>query len=295
MKIRFAVSPPLPGGDLDRFGRTVDELERLGFDSVWLPDITLGTLVDPLVGLAFAAGRTSRLKLGADVVPVGRNPLGLAKDLAQLDRLSGGRLLLSFVSGVDQPGEREVLGIGGANRGLILEEMTPLLRAWWAGETVDHRSERWHLPQVASPARPVQDPLEVWFGGFGPKALVRAGRFSDGWLGSAMPPAEAGAARQRIQQAADEAGRMIDPEHFGLSIPYAEEAVDAATIERLRARRPDVDVSELVPLGPRGLRELIRRLVDEGLSKFVVRPTAADGATSAGLGRLAEVLLPLQT
>ncbi|MBO0731009.1 MAG: LLM class flavin-dependent oxidoreductase [Acidimicrobiaceae bacterium] len=295
MKIRFAVTPPLYGLELDDFGRAVEDLERLGFDTVWLPDITLGAQLDPIVGLAFAAGRTTRLKLGADLVPIGRNPLGLAKDLAQLDRLSGGRLLLSFVSGIDQPGEREVLGIGAANRGRILEEITPLLRAWWSGETVNYHSERWHLPGVASPARPVQDPLEVWFGGHGPKALVRAGHFSDGWLGSTMGPAEAGAARQRILDAARDAGRAIDPEHFGLSVPYAVDAPDPATVERLRARRPDVDVADVVPVGPNGLRDLVHRLVDEGLSKFVVRPTFPGGATTAGLGRLADAVLPLQT
>jgi probable F420-dependent oxidoreductase len=295
MKIRFAVTPPLYGMDLDGFGRVVDDLERLGFDTVWLPDITLGAQLDPIVGLAFAAGRTTRLKLGADLVPVGRNPLGLAKELAQLDRLSSGRLLLSFVSGIDQPGEREVLGIGAANRGRILEEITPLLRAWWAGETVDYHSERWHLPGVASPARPVQDPLEVWFGGHGPKALVRAGRFSDGWLGSTMGTDEAGAARERIQAAARDAGRAIDPEHFGLSLPYAEDTPDPTTVQRLRARRPDVDVADVIPVGPARLRDLVHRLGDEGLSKFVVRPTSRDGATTAGLGRLAEALLPLQT
>src|SRR5436190_22301313 len=140
MKVRFAVSPTMELWDHAVLPDFVDTLERLGFDTMWLSDIPMGAQVDPLVGLAFAAGRTTRLKLGANLVPLGRNPMLLAKELAQLDRLSNGRLLLSLVPGLDQPGERETLGIGRANRGRYLDEVMPLLRRWWAGETVEYHS-----------------------------------------------------------------------------------------------------------------------------------------------------------
>jgi alkanesulfonate monooxygenase SsuD/methylene tetrahydromethanopterin reductase-like flavin-dependent oxidoreductase (luciferase family) len=140
MKIRFAVSAGVGAGDLDRFGADVTEIEALGFDTVWLSDVPLGATIDPIVGLAYAAAVTSTLKLGANIVPIGRNPLTLAKSLAQIDRLSQGRLLLSFVVGLDQPGERQALG-AHSNRGRVLEEVTPLLRTWWAGEPVSHGQE----------------------------------------------------------------------------------------------------------------------------------------------------------
>ena len=160
---------------------------------MWLSDIPLGATLDPVVGLSFATAATSSLKLGANVVPLGRNPLTLAKSLAQIDQMSGGRLLLSFVVGLDQPGERQALGVGArANRGRLIEEIMPLLRAWWAGESVTYESERYHFSTC--PRRTFQQqPLEVWFGGSGPPALERTGRLADGWLGSAMSPAEAGA------------------------------------------------------------------------------------------------------
>src|SRR5215210_2571488 len=216
MKVRFAVSPPTELWDTG-LGDIVDALELLGFDTIWLSDVPMGAQVDPLVGLAFAAGRTTRLKLGANLVPIGRNPMLVAKQLAQLDRLSRGRVLLSLVPGLDQPGERQALGIGDAHRGRLIDEIIPLLRAWWSGAMVDHHSERYSFTGIAVRPTPQQHPLEIWLGGVGPAALRRAGRLSDGWLGAGITPAEAGVAVAQIVAAATEAGRSIDPEHFGLS------------------------------------------------------------------------------
>lgn len=299
MKIRFAIAPSRAAGDLTRFGEVVQDLEGLGFDTVWLSDIPLGGALDPILGLAYAAARTSRLKLGANVVPFGQSPFTLAKLLAQLDQLSSGRLLLNFVVGLDQPGERQALGVAAPNRGRLLEEVVTLIRAWWAGETVEGRLESYTFPGVEAASRPHQDPLEIWFGGRGPAAVARAGRLADGWLGSRLSPAEAAVVRQQIQDAASEAGREIDPEHFGLSIPFAWGAEQvpaaAAQVTRGRGERTDIALSELVPVGGDHLRQLVERHVDAGLTKFVVRPLGPDGDGRESLARLAEVLLPLQS
>ncbi len=297
MKVRFAVSSGLSRGDLEGFAVDVIEIEAIGFDTVWLSDVPLGGTIDPIVGLAYAAGITNRLKLGANIVPIGRNPLTLAKSLAQVDRLSQGRLLLTFVVGLDQPGERAALGAIGVNRGRMLEEMTPMLRSWWAGEPVSDGDELGHyrFGGVASPIDSLQQPLEVWFGGSGPAALDRAGRLADGWLGSAMSAEEARAARQRIEEAGRRAGRTIDPEHFGLSIPYAAEAPDPRTVELLRRRRPDAELTDLLPVGPQQLRHLVGTYIDAGLSKFVVRPVDGHEDRCRTLSQLADLLLPLQT
>jgi probable F420-dependent oxidoreductase len=296
MKIRFAVSSGIYESNLEAFGAEVRRIEALGFDGVWLSDIPLGVTLDPVVGLSFASAATSSLKLGANVVPLGRNPLTLAKSLAQIDQISGGRLLLSFVVGLDQPGERQALGVGArANRGRWIEEIMPLLRAWWAGESVTYESERHHFNNVPSPQRSRQQPLEVWFGGSGPLALDRTGRLADGWLGSAMSPAESGAARERIEKAAAEAGRLIDPEHFGLSVPYAPTEPDQRSIELLRSRRPDANLADMLPVGPGQLRALLNGYIDAGLSKFVVRTVGPDHDRNAALTELADILLPMQT
>jgi probable F420-dependent oxidoreductase len=295
MKIRFAVGPhagSLTGAELAAFA---ESLEAAGFDGLWLSDLPVAPVLDPLLGLALAAGRTSRLHLGANLVPLGRNPFLLAKELAQLDQISGGRLLLSFVTGLAQPGERQALGLDGAGRGDVLEEVLGLLRSWWAGEAVDHRSERWTFDQLAAPARPVQDPLEVWLGGRGPQALDRVGRIADGWLGAQLTPAEAGVARGDIQAAARRAGREVDPEHFGMSIPYARVAPDAELLAPLAARRPDADPLGFVPVGRARLRDFIEGYVEAGLSKFVVRPLAPVAAWSTEAAWLADAILDLQT
>src|SRR5580704_15837961 len=87
-----------PNGEVGKaFAAMVDGLETYGFDSLWLSERISGAAPDPVVGLAVAAGRTSRLKLGMSVLVLpGRNPVLLAKELATLDVLSAGRLLPAF-------------------------------------------------------------------------------------------------------------------------------------------------------------------------------------------------------
>ena len=295
MKIRFAVGPhagSVTGAGLTGFA---ESLEAAGFDGLWLSDLPVAPVLDPLLGLALAAGRTRRLHLGANVVPLGRNPFLLAKELAQLDQISGGRLLLSFVTGLGQPGERQALGLDGARRGEVLEEVLGLVRSWWAGEAVEHRSERWTFHRLEPAARPRQDPLEVWLGGRGPRALERVGRIADGWLGAQLTPVEADSARRAIQAAAGRAGREVDPEHFGMSIPYARVTPDSDLLRPLAARRPDLDPRAFVPVGRTGLRDFIEGYVTAGLSKFVVRPLAPVASWAQEAEWLAEAILDLQT
>jgi probable F420-dependent oxidoreductase len=280
VKVRFAVAPQtgsLSAADLIAFA---EALEASAFDGVWLSDVPLAPVLDPLIGLALIAGRTSRLRVGANLVPLGRNPFLLAKGLAQLDQLSGGRLLLSFVPGLGQAREREVLGWRGSSRGDVLEETLGLVRTWWA---------------EGGATRPVQDPLEVWLGGRGPKALDRIGRIADGWLGAMLTPEEAKAARENIQAAAARAGREIDPEHFGLSIAYCRTTPEPAILRGLAARRGDIDPLALLPVGARQLRLLIERLVGVGLSKFVVRPAETVASWPDEANWLAGAILDLQT
>lgn len=291
MKVRFAVSLGLGPPEPDRFGRAVEHAEKLGFDTVWMSDVPSVAATDPSVGVAFAAARSTRLHLGINFIPFGTTAYLAAHRLAQLDRLSGGRLLVTLVPGLDLPGEREALGTAGRHRGKMMDDLIPRLRAWWAGESVDG---------LELPVRPVQEPLELWLGGSGPEAVARAGRLADGWLGSLVSPRRAGEIRDAIQAEAAAAGRVVDPEHFGLSVGYARDPADiekAARLRPIRPRRPEnaADVSELLPVGARALRGLIGQLVDQGLSKFVVRPVAPSGDWERELEWLAETVLDLQT
>ena len=88
----------------DRFGHVVDDLERLGFDSLWVSERIGGEAPDPLVAMSYAAGRTQHLKFGMSVMVLpGRNPIVLAKSLATLATMSGGRLLPAFGLGQVHP------------------------------------------------------------------------------------------------------------------------------------------------------------------------------------------------
>ncbi len=143
--------------------------------------------------------------------------------------------------------------------------------------------------------RPLQDPLEVWLGGRGPKALDRVGRIADGWLGAQVTPAEAQTARERIQASAARAGRELDPEHFGLSIAYSRTQPEPALVAALASRRPDIDPLTIVPVGVKGLRDAIHGYVEAGLSKFVIRPGGPVESWAQEAEWLAGAILDLQT
>ena len=265
----------------------VTEAEALGFDTLWFSDLPVLPSIDPILAVAMAAAWTSRIKLGVNLVPFGYEPFVFARQVAQLDRLSGGRLLLTIVPGLDQPGERAALGIEKSHRGQLLDELVPKLRLLWAGGALGEAS-----PALAT--LPVQDPLEIWLGGSGPEAVVRAGQLSDGWLGSLMTPPRAAEIKARIEDEAAAAGRSIDPEHFGLSIGYARDRGDLERTMPIR-RRPPVDLAEVVPIGREALRGLVGELVDAGLSKFVVRRIAPVDSWDEELAWLSEAVLDLQT
>jgi probable F420-dependent oxidoreductase len=288
MKIRFAVSVAIGPPDPDGLESVVTRAESLGFDTLWFSDVPSLPSSDALLSVSYAAALTEKVKLGVNLIPFGHEPFAFARLVAQLDRFCGGRLLLTLVPGLDLPGERAGLGIGGQHRGHLMDALIPDLRSWWAGEEVAGLT-------LAVP--PVQDPLEIWLGGSGPSAVQRAGRLADGWLGSLVSPDRAGAIRAAIVDEADSAGRSIDPEHFGLSIGYARTTEDVARAVRIpRKRRPeDGDLTELLPVGSDALRNLLGQLVERGLSKFVVRPVAPVESWSDELTWLADTLLDLQT
>jgi probable F420-dependent oxidoreductase len=298
MKIRigYGLGTQTMGGGPQQFAHLVDELERLAFDSLWLSERLTGVAPDPLVGLAFAAGRTGRLKLGTSVLVLpGRNPLLLAKELATLDVLSGGRLLPAFGLGVADPAEQQAFGVGRAERAAWFDEALAVVRQAWRGEPLEHDGERFHYHGLVVRPRPLQSPPDVWLGGIAPSELRRVGRLADGWLPSFVTPADAAAGRAVIEQAAADAGRVIDPEHFGALIPYTRGGMPERFLAALAARRPGVDPMTLVAQGLDRLRALLEEFVDHGFSKFVLVPLGEPEDWTAELGELARHVLPLQT
>ncbi|MGP0110126.1 MAG: LLM class flavin-dependent oxidoreductase [Acidimicrobiales bacterium] len=296
MKVRVGVGMGATAlGDGAGFSRLVDDIDGLGFDSIWLPEVLTAPTLDPLAALAFAAARNSHLKLGTTVVLPGRNLVRAAKQLSTLDLLSGGRLLITFVPGIPRQPESGAVGVAGPDKGRMMDETLPVLRRLWAGERVTHHGAFADFEEVAVAPRPIQRPLEFWTGGMVPAALRRCGRFADGWLPSSCTPEEVAAARLVIDEAAEQAGRVISPEHFGVSLAYARRPLEPKMIRALAAARKGVDPEQLVPVGLDRLRSLIERFLEVGFSKFVVRPLESPGSWRAELEALASAVLDLQT
>lgn len=293
MKVRIGIGTGGAAATPGALAEVVRAIDELGFDSLWLSEVLTAPALDPLVGLAWAAGSHPRVKLGTTFLLPGRNLVRLAKALASLDVLSDGRLLLTAVPGLTYPPERDAIGVEPRQRGALIDEALPLLRRLWAGETVSHDGLAGRFHDVRVTPRPVQQPLEVWLGGTAPAALERSGRLADGWLPSLCTPEEAAEGRRVIEDAAARAGRTISPEHFGLSIGYARAPIDPATASVMAARRPRS--VELTPVGLPAVRALIERFLAVGFSKFVLRPIQPPASWRHELEALATAVIDLQT
>ena len=174
------------------------ESERLGYDSIWVTD---HILFQPIVGepyhrifeslttLAYLASITKHVKLGiSSLILSMRNPIIAAKQLATIDVLSEGRLIVAVAAGWNEK-EFSELGSNFRNRGHRLDESIQLLRALWEGKP-DFRAD--HIPQHFQNAslepRPVQKKLTVLIGGNSPAAMKRAVRLGDGWHPTGYDP-----------------------------------------------------------------------------------------------------------
>ncbi len=294
MKVRIGIGAGASTGP-EELGVLADDLEELGFDSIWLPEILTGATVDPLVGLAWLGGRNPGLKLGTTMLLPGRNLLRLAKAVASLDALSAGRFLVTMVPGIAQGAEREAVGPPPGQRGALMDEAMPVLRRLWAGERVTHRGALGDLEDVALSPLPVQDPFEVWSGGQTRAALLRCGRLFDGWLPAFCTPKEAAEGRQVVDEAAEEAGRSISPEHFGVSVLYRRSDPSGPAADLLRSRLRGRELDEIVPAGLPALGALLEDFVALGFSKFVVRPLESPGRWRGELEELAVAVGDLQS
>ncbi len=283
------------------FGAAVSLLETAGVDSLWLPETVYGAAVDPFTGMAFALAKTTRLKAGSGIsVLPGRHPVLVAKELVSLAGLAPGRVLPVFGLQPANPAERALFPVPPGQRAAVFDEALTLLRLTLTTEVVSFHGSFFDVDEVSIGPLP-DKPLDIWLGGSAPAGLRRVGRLADGWLGSLLTPAEAGSAVGAIKAAADEAGREVDPDHFGTSLAIAFGGIPDALAASIRRRRPDTDPAALVADGWAGARELISSFADAGLSKFVVRsaappappsPVESFGDFVAGFAR---ELMPLQT
>ena len=273
MKIRVGYGlgnlRPLEG---DRLGALAEAIEHHGFDSLWLSERISGPAPDPVLGLTFAAARTSKIKLGTSVqVLPGRSPARVAKAWATLDALSGGRALPAFGLGIVHPVEQQAFGVERKERAAIFDEALPLIRRLWTEDAVDHDGTYFHYDGMTVLPKP-HKPLDVWLGGKAPGELRRVGKLADGWLASFSTPEDCKAGRESIEAATAAAGRSIDDDHYGAMVFYTHDEIPERIMEMLSARNPGADPAELVAHGWPAVRELCERYVAVGFTKLVLVP-----------------------
>jgi probable F420-dependent oxidoreductase len=292
VKVRIGIS--LGAGEPADFAAAVDLLEASGVDSLWLPETVYTPAVEPFTGIAFALARTTRLKAGSGIsVLPGRHPVLVAKQLATLTGLAPGRVLPVFGLQPAAPAERDLFPVPAGQRAAVFDEALTLLRLLLTSPSVTFSGSFFSVDGASVGPLPGK-PLDIWLGGTAPAGLRRVGRLADGWLGSLLTADEAGAAVRVINEAADAAGREVEPDHFGLSIPVAFGPVPAALAASIARRRPGTAPADLVADGWAGARRMIAAYVEAGLSKFVVRAAGGEPPLTEFVAGFSAELMPLQ-
>jgi alkanesulfonate monooxygenase SsuD/methylene tetrahydromethanopterin reductase-like flavin-dependent oxidoreductase (luciferase family) len=225
----------------------------------------------------------------------------LAKQLATLDFLCRGRLLLVVGLGGDDTRDFEAAGIRKEERGKRADEAIALMKKLWTEEQVSHQGKFYSVEQLTLLPRPYQKAgIPLWVGGRSEAALRRAARLADGWLSSSTTPAEVAAGIQTIHKIAGGIGRRIPEDHYGVLIPYriapgTGEAL-AAAASSLR-RRSDIAVEEYTAMGTAAaVRRRIQAYIEAGATKFVMRPCGPREALRGQVEILAKEVIPaLQT
>jgi len=158
--------------------------EAAGVDSVWVIDRVVFDCFEPLTTLAAVAAATQRVRLGTSVLLGAlRPPTLLAKTLATLDQLSGGRLIVGLGAGT-RADDFEAVEVPHAGRGRRLDELIDVLKLAWSGEPVRYSGRVYSLDVRPIGPRPVQQPHPpLWIGGRADAVLRRTARVADGYIG----------------------------------------------------------------------------------------------------------------
>jgi probable F420-dependent oxidoreductase len=276
--------------------RIARRAEELGYHSLWTFQRLLSpvdgawgemyrSVQDPIVTLAFLAGHTQRVRLGIAVVNLPFvSPVVLAKQLATLDIVTGGRLDTGLGLGW-APEEFEATGADMRARGRRADEFIAVLRALWRDEVVEHAGEFYRVSRMRMEPKPVQRPHPpILLGGSALPSLRRAGRLADGWISrSRADLAAIGDSIAAIRSAAEEAGR--DPAALRLVCRGSVKVRPAGNPERVPLTGSLDEIrADLDELASKGFTELF---VDLNFDPEIGSP---DANADASLRRADEVL-----
>ncbi|MGH7824900.1 MAG: LLM class flavin-dependent oxidoreductase [Candidatus Binatia bacterium] len=282
----------------------VDQCERWDIDSVWVSDriAALRPTLDPIVFMAYMASHMRNMKFGTSalVLPT-RNPVVLAKQLATLDFLCQGRLLVVVGLGGDDSRDFEATGVRKEERGKRADEAIVLMKRLWSEENVTFEGQFYSAKELTLLPRPYQeDGPPLWVGGRSKAAFRRAGRLANGWLVSSVTPGEVAAGIEAIRAHAAEAGREIPEDHYGVLVPFcfAKDSAEALWIAGPSIRRrQDISLSDYSALGtPQEVRNKLQEYIHVGATKFVMRPYGPKETHEHQVRVLAKEVIPaLQT
>jgi probable F420-dependent oxidoreductase len=261
--------------------------ERLGFESLWtvehvvvpagyrseypyarsgrMPGPEEVPIPDPLVWLAWVAARTSRIRLctGILILPQ-RTPVILAKEVATLDVLSGGRVTLGVGVGWLRE-EFEILGVPFAERAARTDEAIQALRALWTQDEAEFHGRHIDFAGAKSHPRPAQaGGVPIVVGGHSPPAARRAGRLGDGFFPARGDLETLKSLLAEMRRAAEEAGR--DPSAIEVTCGGARTPDQVRIYEDLGVRRVVIDPPAFEPTG---LREGLERFAEDVMGKLV--------------------------
>jgi alkanesulfonate monooxygenase SsuD/methylene tetrahydromethanopterin reductase-like flavin-dependent oxidoreductase (luciferase family) len=202
-----------PAEELAGMVGMAQQLEQVGYDSIWVGDSLLGRpRPEPLTVLAAIAARTTRIGLGtAALLPAMRHPLQLAQQAATLDLLSKGRLTLGVGTGFPNDQTRlelDALEIPFGERIERCHETVNWCRQFWQGEALPFSAKHWELSLYESSPLPHQiGGPAFWLGGATENTCRTVGRYYDGWMPTSPSPEAYGNGWQIVQEMAESSGR----------------------------------------------------------------------------------------
>src|SRR5271155_1039438 len=212
-------------------GHLATTAERCGFESLWtvehvaipvrhlpyagtkdgqMPGGDQVPIPDPLIPLAYVAAITKTIKLATGILILPqRHPIYTAKEVATLDVLSGGRVILGIGSGWMKE-EFESLGIDFHSRGAMTDEAIRAMRALWSEGPSSFAGKHFRFGPLHSYPKPVKKNVPIHIGGHSPAAARRAGRYGDGFFPTVVNPEKLKEIFGMMRDAAKEAGRNLD-------------------------------------------------------------------------------------
>jgi probable F420-dependent oxidoreductase len=276
MKIGIALGTVRP----DRWGEVTEEADRLGYESVWLPEhlvIPVDTAGSPYAGaehppvppdvqvhdafafLCYLAGRTRQIRFSTHVFNIGlRHPFVTARAVTTLDVVSGGRAMFG-VGASWLEAEWAAMGLDFTSRGRRVDEAIALCQQLWSERVIEHHGEFFDFDPVMFEPKPVQEPWPpIHIGGDGPAALRRAATVGDGWIPM----------NHTVDQIPPDAARIA---------ALREKAGRAGTVEITMGIGADLDS--------------LRAAAEAGVGRALVRPWTRGSETIDGLRRFADEVL----